>query len=376
MKVLITALALLTLANPALADDDTTVLAATLIPIAVILVILFAINAASVIVKQSEAVVVERCGRFKCVLKSGWNWLVPFVDRPREFVWQYTKIGLSGVVTDETRTSYRIDLREAVYHFLPMEVYTKDTILLDVSALMYYRIVDVRKAIYEVDDLQSALSNTAQTQLKEVFGSMSFHEALQCQQQINDHLVKEFGKLFEGWGIEVLRMELLDLTPNRNERGTTQAMKKQMMAERERRGEFIKSEGQKAALNLRAEGTKKVAQTMGVAEQEALRKRSEGKATATIELANAEKSALETLGAAVRSDGISQTEYFISKRYLELFGSMVASVERRTVYVPYDARNISGLLGTSVPRTYGAKPGQQLTKRNVPAKRAEFSELD
>jgi len=357
--------------------SDTQILLAVLIPIGVIIILSWILSATCFIVRQGEAIVVERFGRFKCVLKSGLNWIMPCADRPRQFTWQYTKIGVGGQVIDESRTSIRIDLREAVYHFLPMEVYTKDTILLDVNSLMYYRIVDVRKAIYEVDDLQSALSNTAQTQLKEVFGLMTFQEALKSQQQINEHLVAEFGKLFEAWGIEVLRMELLDLTPNRNERGTTQAMKKQMMAERERRGEFIKSEGQKAALNLRAEGTKRVAQTMGVAEQESLRKRSEGKATATVELANAEKGALETLGATVRSDGTSQTEYMISKRYLELFQSMSQQVERRTVYVPYSAKEISGLLSTSVPKTYGAKPVLAPgLKQRAPAKKAEFSELD
>jgi regulator of protease activity HflC (stomatin/prohibitin superfamily) len=63
-------------------------------------------------------------------------------------------------------TSHRIDLRESVFNFLQQEVYTKDTVLLDVNALMYYSIFDIKKAIYEVEDLQGALSNTAQTQLK------------------------------------------------------------------------------------------------------------------------------------------------------------------------------------------------------------------
>lgn len=114
-------------------------------------------------------------------------------------------------------------------------MYTKDTVLLDVNALMFYSIFNVKKAIYEVDDLQGALSNTAQTQLKEVFGNMTFSEALESQTRINDHLANEFSKLFcnliyilwslfvdyllfvklfqiDDWGIRVERMELLDLS--------------------------------------------------------------------------------------------------------------------------------------------------------------------
>jgi regulator of protease activity HflC (stomatin/prohibitin superfamily) len=75
--------------------------------------------------------------------------------------------------------------------------------------------------------------------LKEVFGNMTFSQALRSQSEINEHLVAEFGKLFAGWGIHVERMELLDLMPKEN---TQAVMKKQMIAERTRRGEFIRSE--------------------------------------------------------------------------------------------------------------------------------------
>ena len=87
---------------------------------------------------------------------------------------------------DESTSDYRVDLRECVFNFLSQEVYTKDTILLDVSSIMYYSIVDVKKAVYEVDDLQSAIVNVAQTQLKEVFGRMTFQECMTSQDQINE----------------------------------------------------------------------------------------------------------------------------------------------------------------------------------------------
>ena len=69
----------------------------------------------------------------------------------------------------------------------------------------YYRIFDVKKAVYEIDDLQAALCNTAQTQLKEVFGNLTFTEALQSQTQINAHLHEAFGKIFSRWGVECIR---------------------------------------------------------------------------------------------------------------------------------------------------------------------------
>ena len=85
-------------------------------------------------------------------------------------------------------TEYRVDLRENIFDFQTQEVYTKDTILLDVNSIMYYRIVYVCKAVYEVDDLPNAIMNVAQTQLKEVFGSMTFQECMTSQDQINEYV--------------------------------------------------------------------------------------------------------------------------------------------------------------------------------------------
>jgi len=177
------------------------------------------------IVHQAEGMVIERFGKFNKVLYSGWNWVFPFIDQPRSITWRKTYIGVGGQIQDEAINATRIDLRESMFNFMKQEVYTRDTVLLDVNSLMFYRIFDIHKAAYEVEDLQSALSNTAQTQLKEVFGKMTFSEALASQRSINDHLVNQFSKLFLGWGIHVERMELLDLVP----KSIGEAMKKQMV---------------------------------------------------------------------------------------------------------------------------------------------------
>ena len=108
------------------------------------------------------------------------------IDRPRSFTWTRTYIDVNGAICDENTTDYRVDLRESVFNFLRQEVYTKDTLLLNVNSIMYYSIVDIRKAVYEVDDLPGAIMNVAQTQLKEVFGRMTFQECMTSQDQINE----------------------------------------------------------------------------------------------------------------------------------------------------------------------------------------------
>ncbi len=133
-------------------------------------------------------------------------------------------------------------------------------------AVTFGTCVDVAQAVYEVDDLDNAIQNTAQSQLKEVFGKMNFREALVSQNYINTHMRQSFSFSFEKWGLRVERIELQAITPKRSS-DTTQFMKKQMIAERMRRADFITAEGSKTAMRLTSEGTKLVKFNLGVAEQ-------------------------------------------------------------------------------------------------------------
>lgn len=230
------------------------------------------------IVHQAECIVIERLGKFHRVLTSGLHFTVrerrnlaglplthaapppqvPLLDRPRSFTWRRTFIDTDSTMRDEkcggaavgaggarrplpltpapplSTNNYRIDLRESLLNLLPTQCFSRDTILIDVNSLMFFRIEDVRKAIYEVDDLQSAVVNVAQTQLKEVFGHMTFSEAMASQSKINrcapgsratpsarrphrssrgSYMKEAFGPRFKKWGIRVERMELLDMKP-------------------------------------------------------------------------------------------------------------------------------------------------------------------
>jgi regulator of protease activity HflC (stomatin/prohibitin superfamily) len=231
-------------------------------------------------------------------------------------------------------------------------VYTRDTVLVRVSTVMYYSIVDVRKAIYEVDDLTAAVSNTAQTQLKEVFGGMAFSEALVSQELINGHMKRNFKSVFEAWGLRVERIELQEISPLGR---TSTAMKQQMMSERNRRADFIKAEGNKAAVRLLSEGDKMEKINLGVAEQEATRKRSEGRAAAQVEIARAEKAALDAVADAITADRCTQTEYMLAGRYNDLLRALMAAVgasSRLEITLPYEVSNINGII-RQLPRVYG-----------------------
>uniref|UniRef100_A0A7S3GF14 Band 7 domain-containing protein n=1 Tax=Palpitomonas bilix TaxID=652834 RepID=A0A7S3GF14_9EUKA len=347
-------------------------IAGIVIAIVVVLITVIILIKSVYIVHQAQGIVIERFGKFKKVLQSGIHLVPPIVEKPRPFTWRKTYIGPGGNIVDEVVDTFRIDLRESVFNFLRQEVFTRDTVYINVNALMYYSIDDIKKAVYEVDDLSSALSNTAQTQMKEVFGNMTFSEALESQKKINVHLKKEFSNLFSGWGIHVERMELLDLRPAIQ---TQEAMKKQMIAERHRRADFILSEGKKSAMQLRSEGFKVVKVNLGLAEQEATRKRSEGEAGARVELATADSTALEKLADEIRSDGYSNVQYMISQRYIELF-RQISDAKTKEIYLPYRLEGLSGMIDGLPGMFQGARPKSAKPSSRRGERSSEMKELD
>ena len=127
-----------------------------------------------------------------------------------------------------------------------------------------------------------------------------------------------------------------------------------MIAERDRRSQFIIAEGQKTALRIRAEGTKVMKQNSGLAEQESTRKISEGNAQGRIELARAESQSLELVKSALQTHSGSQAQYMLAMRYLELLNGIGYSSSPKVLYLPYEADALRGSI-SSLNRVYGKK---------------------
>lgn len=152
-----------------------------------------------------------------------------------------------------------------------------------------------------------------------------------------------FSSRFLTWGIEVIRMELLDIKPRAT---VMMSMKTQMIAERDRRSQFIEAEGKKTATRIRSEGTKVVKQNEGLAQQETTRKISEGEAERRIELARAESQSLELVRSALQMYSKSQAKYMLAMRYLELLNTVGYVCKSKKIYLPYESDALSGSIAT------------------------------
>lgn len=350
--------------------------------VVVVVIIGWILSKLLITVHQAEGVVIERLGKFNRVLHPGLHCLIP-CDTPRTFRWTRTYIDSNKRVRADDVYLIRIDKRESLFNFAPWLVFTRDTINLNVNVLMYYRIFSVQKAIYGVDDLHLSISNVAQAEIKVIFGSMTFTEALTSQDHVNEIARAKFNRDFAPWGVECTRLEIINISPQ----DITSRLRQQMLAERQRRAQFVIAEGNKSATRLRSEGAKIQKFQMGVAEQEAKRKRSEGNASATVKLAQAESEALTVVQQALQNDRCSQSDYKISQRYLGMFKNMTYTAQKKTIYMPYAARDIMGSLVQGMSKVYGAKAvhmgrgGAQVgsSKSSLPpiaAASKEFDELN
>src|SRR5215470_14857992 len=186
------------------------------------------------VVPQGFQFTVERFGRFTRTLRPGIAFLVPFVDR----------------------VGKRMSMMEAVLDVPRQDVITKDNAIVSVDAVVFIQIMDAPKAAYEVENYRLAILNLCLTNIRTVVGSMDLDEVLSQRDAINARLLTVIDAATHAWGVKVLRIEIKDLTPPAD---LTQAMARQMKAERERRAQILEAEGEKQAAILRAEGSKQSA---------------------------------------------------------------------------------------------------------------------
>ena len=200
---------------------------------AIVLILIFllalAALAASVkIVKQYEKGLVIRLGRYSHTVDAGLTFIVPFIDR-----------------------LIRVDMREQLINVLPQSVITSDNVVVTVDAVIYYKVVDPVKAEFEISNFNAAATTLAQTNLRNLIGDKQLDETLTARDLINTSLREVLDEATNPWGVKVTKVELQKIDPPQD---ITNAMSKQMKAEREKRANILEAQGLREAAILRAEG--------------------------------------------------------------------------------------------------------------------------
>lgn len=284
----------------------------TVLVVFVILAVVVALGAIK-IVPQGREYTVERFGRYTRTLKPGISFLTPFVET----------------------VGRRVNLMEQVLDVPRQEVITKDNVTVQVDAIVFIQVMDAAAAAYRVDNLHYAIAQLTMTNLRTVVGSMELDEVLSQRDHINSRLLTVIDEATSPWGVKVTRIEIKDLQPPPD---ITNAMARQMKAERERRAVITEADGEKQAAIARAEGSKQSA----ILEAEGRREAAFRDAEARERAAQAEATATELVSNAIAKGDVNAINYFVAQKYVEAFGKLASSPQQKTVIVPADMGSLVG----------------------------------
>ncbi|WP_062377577.1 SPFH domain-containing protein [Demequina pelophila] len=284
--------------------------------VAVAVLALFVITAiakAVVVVPQTQAIIVERLGRYHVTMDAGLHLLVPFIDRARA----------------------KVDLREQVYSFPPQSVITSDNLVVDIDTVIYFQVTDAKSAVYEIQNYIIGVEQLTTTTLRNIVGTMDLEQTLTSRDQINGQLRGVLDEATGRWGIRVNRVELKSIEPPLS---IKDSMEKQMRAERDRRAAILTAEGVKQSAILTAEGEK----------QSAILK-AEGEAQSKILTAEGEARAiLQVFDAIHEGDADSK---LLAYQYLQVLPEIAKTESNKVWFVPTE---FTGAL-KSISAAFGAE---------------------
>jgi len=290
-------------------------MSAGIIVLIIVLVLAVILLAKSVtIIRQAEKGIVERLGRYKETLDPGLKFLVPFMD---------------SLVS-------RIDMRETVLDIEPQPVITNDNVTVTIDAVVYYYVADAKAVRYEVANFYAAVSKLAQTNIRNVVGEMTLDESLSSRERINAALTITLDEATDKWGVKITRVEVKEIEPPRD---ISEAMSKQMKAEREKRATILDAEAYRDKQILEAEGDKQnsILVAEGNRQKEILT--AEGDRQAAILRAEGEAQAIENVSKAAN-------EFFIGNaQLLKQLEVTQASLQDNTKLVVSDQTRLINVLG-------------------------------
>ena len=275
------------------------------------------------VVRQAQALVIERLGAYQATWGTGLHFKLPLVDR----------------------VARRVDMKEQVVDFAPQPVITKDNVTMKIDTVVFFQITDPKLFAYGVENPIMAIENLTATTLRNIIGDLELDQTLTSRETINTKMRAALDVATDPWGIKVNRVELKNIIPPA---AIQDAMEKQMKAERERRESILRAEGEKKSTILVAEGKKESAILEAEAEKEAailraeaqkekMIREAEGEAEAILKVQKAEADGLRFIKEAGADNAVLQL------KSLEAFAK-AADGKATKIIIPSEIQGIAGLV--------------------------------
>ncbi len=269
------------------------------------------------VVKQSEVYIIERLGKFHKVADAGLTVIIPFLDRVRSVV----------------------SLKQQTLDIPPQEVITKDNVTITIDTVVFYKITDPAKAVYEIQSLKNGIEDLAISTIREFVGKLMLDRSFSARDSINDKLRSILDEATDQWGCKIDRVEIKDITPPADIRD---AMEKEMNAERTKRALILEAEGEKQSAITLAEGKKQAAILEAEADRESKIRRATGEAEAIKRVAEAKAEEIQKVYSAMKKANPDET--LVQLKSLEALKE-VANGDANKVFIPFEATSALGSIG-------------------------------
>ncbi|MBE9217126.1 SPFH/Band 7/PHB domain protein [Plectonema cf. radiosum LEGE 06105] len=282
------------------------------------------------IINQGNEALVERLGSYNAKLEPGLNFMIPFFDR----------------------VVYRETIREKVIDIPPQKCITRDNVAIEVDAVVYWRIVDMEKAYYKVENLTAAMVNLVLTQIRSEMGQLELDQTFTARTEVNEILLRDLDIATDPWGVKVTRVELRDIVPSK---AVQDSMELQMTAERRKRAAILTSEGEReAAVNssrgraeaqvLEAEANQKAVILQAEAQQKATILKAEAERQQQVLKAHAVAQSSEILAQKMKDNPKAQQalEVLLALGYLDMGAAIGQSGSAKVMFM--DPRTIPGTI--------------------------------
>ncbi|GAA4778258.1 SPFH domain-containing protein [Novosphingobium ginsenosidimutans] len=265
------------------------------------------------VVRQGYVYTIERLGKYTLAAQPGLHVIIPFIDR----------------------VGHKVNMMEQVLDIPGQEIITRDNAMVGVDAVVFFQVLDAGKAAYEVSNLYVAIMQLTTTNLRTVMGSMDLDETLSKRDEINARLLSVVDHATSPWGVKITRVEIKDIRPPAD---ISNAMARQMKAEREKRAQILEAEGLRAAEILRAEGEKQGAILSAEGRREAAFRDAEARERE----AEAEAKATTMVSDAIAKSGTQALNYFIAQKYTDAVAGFASSPNAKTILFPVEATQLIG----------------------------------
>lgn len=283
------------------------------------------------VINQGNEALVETLGKYNGrKLDAGLKFVIPFLDR----------------------ISYQETIREKVLDIPPQPCITRDNVAISVDAVVYWRIMDLEKAYYKVENLKSAMTNLVLTQIRAEMGKLELDQTFTARTEINEVLLRELDIATDPWGVKVTRVELRDISPSK---AVQDSMELQMTAERKKRAAILTSEGERdSEINsargkaesqvLDAQARQKATILEAEAQQKAIVLKAQAERQSQVLKAQATSEALEIITKTLQKDPNAKEalQFLLAQNYLDMGQTIGSSDSSKVMFM--DPRNIPATL--------------------------------